>query len=73
MGGENSWWEKQKGKKPGRQRTQNETVISLWELKLADAICFSPSLPLLPVKITVTVQADIVSVGDRAYVVEEGN
>ena len=51
-----------------------EGSASCWALKLADAnaICCSPSPPLLPVAITVALQADTVRVEDQAHVVEEG-
>ena len=76
MGGEGkardkrSWWKKQRGRPEARN--PGGRVSSWWVLKPADAACFSPSLPLLPVIVTVAFQADTVSVEDQARVVKEG-
>lgn len=55
-------------------RDPEGSASSWWALKLADAnaICCSPSPPLLPVVITVSLQADTVRVEDQTGVVEEG-
>lgn len=53
-------------------RNPEGSARSWWVLKLADAICCAPSLPLLPVAITVALQADTVSVEAQARVAEQG-
>ena len=50
-------------------RNPEGSARSWWVLKLADAICCAPSLP---VAITVALQADTVSVEAQARVAEQG-
>lgn len=68
---ERSWWKRQRGKTP-EAGNPGGSVSSWWALKPADAACFPPSLPLLPVPATAAFQAGTVSVEDQARVVEEG-